>query len=289
MFTLFTFGETISIEHIYVQVGETITLKNKGYNTWSATETNLLDIANVEYDGSSTNYYANWIIRGLVVGSMPFYAAKKSGYTRTELKMYVIHVVDVVDISIHTNVSLTVGEQYTYSPIITEMQSKTSLTWTSNNTAVATINGNGTITATGVGKATITCTATNGVSTQSLVTIVPKLVQELTLDKQSHEMNVGENIQLMPTIQPTNASSKQVKWFSSNENIAQVDGEGNVTAFESGYCSIYALADDGSGKFDRCLIHVSGSSYSRADVDGDGIVNLSDAQQVVRIFVGKEK
>ena len=68
-----------------------------------------------------------------------------------------------------------------------------------------------------------------------------------------------------------------------------MDNDGIVTAVGSGFCSVFVKADDGSGKFAKCLIHVSGPTTNRADVNGDGNVNLSDAQQVVRIFVGKEE
>lgn len=280
-------GEIITTEHIYVQVGQTITLKNNGYNSWSATETNLLDIANIEYTGYLTDYYAEWIIRGLVAGCMPFYVAKKSGSTRTELKMYVIHVVDVLDISLPHALSLNTGTKYKYNPIITDEQAATTLTWESSDMTVATIDTDGIVNVVGTGVTTITCTAANGVKAQSIVTASPLLVKSLVLDKQTCEMVVGESIKLSATIYPHNASSSAVQWLSSNENVAQVDDEGNVTAIGYGYCSIYVKADDGSGKFGRCLIHVAGKTL-KGDVNDDGKVNLSDAKMVVDIFVGKE-
>ena len=189
--------------------------------------------------------------------------------------------VDVVNISIAENLSLTSGESYTYSPVITDVEAETTLTWNSDNSGVADVDGNGTVKANGIGIATITCTAENGVKAQSIVTVFPLKVSSVTLNKNSYEMSVGGTYSLTATISPDNTTNKTVKWFSSNENIAQVDDNGKVTAIGSGYCSIYAKADDGSGKFDKCLIHVTGTAGSRSDVNGDGVVTVTDAEVVI--------
>ena len=83
---------------------------------------------------------------------------------------------------------------------------------------------------------------------------------------------------------PANASSKSVKWMTTNENIAQVDDGGNVTAIAPGYCSIFCLADDGSRKFDKCLVHVLGTAVLRGDVNGDSNVDIGDVTAVINII-----
>jgi len=143
---------------------------------------------------------------------MDFVAGKSSD-------TYTFHVVDVVDIDIAPKVDLTYGESYTYKPVITDADATTTLTWKSSNTAVATVNASGAVTAVGPGKANITCTATNGVSAQSLVTVSPQLVESVTLDAHSQEMNVGEDLQLQSTVLPTNATSTAVKWMSTNKTL----------------------------------------------------------------------
>lgn len=178
---------------------------------------------------------------------------------RTIDECWIFHVVGVIDIKIPNNVLLSLGESYTYAPIITDAEATTTLTWTSSNSDVATINYSGVVTTVGIGQTTITCTATNGVSAQSIVTVSPVLAQEASLDKQECELSVDGSMQLTSTISPENVTSTKVKWLSSNENVAQVDDTGNVTAIAPGYCSIYSIADDGSRKYDKCLFHVLGN------------------------------
>lgn len=198
---------------------------------------------------------------------------------------YVFHVVDVKDVSIASKLEIIPGETYTYNPIITDAGAKTTLNWTSSNTGVATVNSSGVVTGVSPGKTNIICTASNGVSSMSLVTVSPKLVEALTLDSHNQEIVAGANVQLQPTILPANTSSKNVKWMSTNENIAQVDDNGVVTAIAPGYCSIFCIADDGSRKYDKCLIHVLGVAASRADVNGDGRVSVTDAFSVIDVIL----
>lgn len=100
-------------------------------------------------------------------------------------------------------------------------------------------------------------------------------------------MNVNDNIVLEPMLLPSNTTNKQVKWMTTNENTAQVDDEGNVIAIAPGYCSVFCIADDGSRKYDKCLIHVTGTTTSRGDVNGDGEVTVTDAEAVIDMILSK--
>ncbi len=228
---------------------------------------------------------------GLSTGKL-YVTGLKSGFTTfwnlyNQGKTYVFHVVDVVEIDIPGNVDITVGENYTYTPIVTDTEAETTLTWASGNSSVVTVNSSGMITAVSPGQTTIICTASNGVKAQSVVTVSPMLLSDIALDKQTHEMNVGDNVQLTTTYSPANATTKAVKWMSGNDNVAQVDNDGNVTAIASGYCSIYAIASDGSGKFDKCLIHVAGTDNVKGDINGDGGVTPQDASMILQ-YVAKK-
>lgn len=269
------YAVTPNISHIYLQVGQTTTFTDTG-NTWDAT--NLMN--NVYFENSGSKF----TITGLVVGTMPFYIAYKSGAYVQRLNIYVIHVVDVQEVAIPGTIAISVGDTYPYLPIIKQKEASITFTWKSSNTSVATINSEGVLTAIGVGNTTITCTASNGVSDQSFVTVSPVYAQKVKLDRHDCEMSIGETVQIESSIIPESTTIKQVKWISSNENVAQVDDTGNVMAVGSGYCSIYAKADDCSGKFDKCLIHVLGTDV-KGDVNEDGTVNGTDIQEVINIIV----
>ena len=260
--------------------------------TWSSNSNNsisdhLITGNSISVKYSSYNNGTTFLVRPVAPGW--------ASLTCTQLNSTVIvHVLDVIP----SDIAMTVGDSYTYSPVATigsYVDQVKKFEWASSDESVAKVDANGHVTAVAPGKAVISATANyndialgTGYTAKSVVTVSTQPAQELKLNVNSQNLSVGETVQLTATISPSNTTNKAVKWLSSNENIAQVDDNGNVTAIGAGYCSIYVKADDGSGKFDKCLIHVNGPATARGDINGDGAVNLSDAKMVVDIFVGNE-
>ncbi len=54
----------------------------------------------------------------------------------------------------------------------------------------------------------------------------------------------GESRQLTASVVPSTAENKNVKWLSSDANIAAVDDKGNVTAVSNGTCTVTAVTED---------------------------------------------
>lgn len=182
------------------------------------------------------------------------YGDYSQGYTTV---IYLISVVDVTSISLNEEtLSIPLGETHTFSPTINHPNATTTLTWSSSNTSVATIDANGVLTTTGLGTTTITCIAHNGVSAQCVVTVNPVLVSGITLNETEAELTVGEKLQLEATVMPENVTDKSVTWSSTNEAVAVVSESGLVTAVGSGTCQVKATANDGSDKTASCLVTV---------------------------------
>ena len=169
---------------------------------------------------------------------------------------YNITVVNITDIILPSTVDIPVGESYRFSPVLVPNNATTNYTWTSLNPDVATISSDGTVTAQSIGEAVITCMAHNGVTTRSTIRVNPVLVNNIEMNETSAEMVVGDNLQLVATVLPFNATNKTVTWSSTNESVAVVDESGIVTAVGSGTCQIKATATDGSGKTASCLVTV---------------------------------
>ncbi len=88
---------------------------------------------------------------------------------------YNITVVDVNSINIPNEQTLTVGDTYTFSPVIIPTTATPTLSWTSTNPSVASIDNNGKVEALSEGTTTITCMANNGVSASCVVTVKPQM------------------------------------------------------------------------------------------------------------------
>ena len=75
--------------------------------------------------------------------------------------------------------ALTVGQTETLTATITPSDAKdATYTWSSDNTAIATVDANGLVTAVAVGKATISATANNGSGVKGVCVVTVSLPQE---------------------------------------------------------------------------------------------------------------
>ena len=101
-----------------------------------------------------------------------------------------------------------------------------SVSWSSNNEAVATVSEDGTITAKSAGTAVITATSTNGKTAGCTVTVSKKEIPivDVALNRTSATITEGDILNLTATVLPENTTeSKNIGWSSSNNDIATVE------------------------------------------------------------------
>jgi uncharacterized protein YjdB len=158
-------------------------------------------------------------------------------------------VVAVSSVSLDkTSVSLNVGESVTLAATVKpDNATNKTVSWSSSNASVASVDASGKVSAVAEGTATITAKAGDKTATCS-VTVTKKVVavESVTLDKSSLELNEGETATLTATVKPDNASDKTVTWSSSKTSVATVDANGKVTAVAEGTATITAKAGNKS-------------------------------------------
>ena len=171
-----------------------------------------------------------------------------------------------------TSITLNEGESdiLVVTAISPENATDKTVTWTSSNESVATVNSEGKVTAVSKGSATIRATANDGSGKYAScsITVNRIYVSSIVIDKQSLNLLEGEYYTLSLTITPNNAIDKTVTWSSSDETVATVDNIGKVTAISKGTATISATANDGSGKYASCSVIVFMS------INGHGFVDL---------------
>ena len=160
-----------------------------------------------------------------------------------------------------TEQTLTEGETLALTASVTpENATNKTLTWTSSNESVATVDANGLVTAVKEGTATITVKATDGseVSASCVVTVKAPvvLVEGIALNVTEQTLTEGETLALTATVTPENVTNKALAWTSSNESVATVDANGNVTAVKEGTATITVKATEGSNASAQCIITV---------------------------------
>ena len=165
-----------------------------------------------------------------------------------------------------TGAELTVGDTLTLTKTIYPSDATNqAVTWTSSSDAVASVDSNGKITAKTAGSAVITCKSVSDNSVVGIcnVTVKAKVqtpseikVNKITLNKTTASVTKGKTLQLTATVTPGNATKKEVKWSTSNKNVAMVSTSGLVTAKSAGTATITCTAQDGSGVKATCKITV---------------------------------
>lgn len=72
----------------------------------------------------------------------------------------------------------------------------------------------------------------------------PTRVSSVSLDKTNITLLKGEKSKLTATVSPTTAKNKNVKWNSSNEKVATVTNNGEITAIGAGTATITVTTED---------------------------------------------
>ena len=136
--------------------------------------------------------------------------------------------------------------------------------WASDNTDVATVDEDGIVTAVKAGTATITVSVKGQPEIKATCTITVKsstiAVTKLTLSETSAEVSVGKTLTLSCTIEPTDATNKELVWSSFDETIATVDAQGVVTGVKVGTVTITVASKSNPSVTATCTVTVVGET-----------------------------
>ena len=124
------------------------------------------------------------------------------------------------------------------------------VTWSSSNTAVATVDEWGMVTAVGTGNAVITARAGNASATCS----VRVVAHTVTLDQSSVSIPIYSTVQLHATITPDDEYAPSVTWSSSHPGVATVTQSGLVKGYMTGTATITARAGQSTA---TCVVTVT--------------------------------
>ncbi|MCL6274138.1 Ig-like domain-containing protein [Muricauda sp. 2012CJ35-5] len=132
---------------------------------------------------------------------------------------------------------------YKESLAVTTDIGSAAVTWTSSNTAVATVNSSGEVTPLSIGTATITATVDEAIATCS-VSVLDGPVNTLTLDNTALELSTNDTASLNLTIDADVDQTSSPVWASDDEAVATVDQTGLITASGSGTATISVTVDN---------------------------------------------
>lgn len=198
--------------------------------TWTS---NKEDVAKVDNNGKVT---------ALKEGEATITAKVGTHETSVKVNVKEIHIDSVVINELDDE--FTRGDEFkfsaTYTPENTTDENKT-VEWSSSNTDVGTIDQEGNFVALKEGTTTITAKIGN-IKAEREVTVIENHVDDFKLLQEEGEvLNIGNTQKLVTVVNPENCTDAYtIKYSSSDEAIATVDENGNVTALKDGKVVITA-------------------------------------------------
>ncbi len=199
------------------------------------------------------------VIRGIGEGKATIKGETEDGSYKIEATVNVIAKDDSEEIPVEgielntNNVTIKEEERYTLkASILPENATNKNVNWVIEDEDVASIE-DGLIIGIKEGTTKITAITEDGEFEAYCTLVVEKkatlddrvAVTGVKTDKTKIELEVGSSTTIVATVQPENATNKNVTWKSNDESIASVSEKGIVTAKKEGKTTVVVITEDG--------------------------------------------
>ena len=230
------------------------------------------DIASVDKDGKVTAKKAGT--------TYVFCSANDGSGKQAKVKVTVSEShIDVTSVSIGSVKSITLepnAGQKLQVTVLPENATDKSVTFTSTDPEVVSVDAEGNIKALKVGSSSIIVQSVDNPSKIDTlnVTVAETVVHVESLNISDETKSVEENaekFQLTATVLPENADNKAVSWSSSDVSVAVVDGDGWVTPVKAGEADITVVTADG-GLEKTCHVTITKTEIESLTMSEEAIV-----------------
>ncbi|MYJ88206.1 MAG: hypothetical protein F4042_00035, partial [Gemmatimonadetes bacterium] len=166
------------------------------------------------------------------------------------------------------------------------VMSDVTVTWSSGDESVATVDDQGLVTAVGNGMAEITAQAGDVMGTAAItVTVFEPVATSILVEPDAHTLEaIDATVQLTATVldQRENAMmDATVTWSSGDESVATVDANGLVTAVGNGTAEITAQAGDAMGSAAITVSQVPANISIEVDAEATTLTEIGQTLQLM--------
>lgn len=272
-----TVGIRLETEQARVRKGGRLTLaavaqpegKTDGRLVWSSS------------DGSVASVDEEGVVSGKSKGEAVITVTAVDGGYTAECRVRVYQPVTELRMD-NRSVTVDTGEdiQLTATILPYDADNK-SIVWSSDNPDVADVNGKGVVTGVKAGQTVIRATSEDeGISDFCVVT-VNQPVTGVSLSKSELSFSkIGDAEQLVASVQPADATNKELNWSSSDESVAIVSN-GRVLCSGYGSAIVYVTTVDG-GYMASCVVKADDGLTGIDGVAADGSVSVDNGRLVLK-------
>lgn len=272
-----TVGIRLETEQARVRKGGRLTLaavaqpegKTDGRLVWSSS------------DGSVASVDEEGVVSGKSKGEAVITVTAVDGGYTAECRVRVYQPVTELRMD-NRSVTVDTGEdiQLTATILPYDADNK-NIVWSSDNPDVADVNGKGVVTGVKAGQTVIRATSEDeGISDFCVVT-VNQPVTGVSLSKSELSFSkIGDAEQLVASVQPADATNKELNWSSSDESVAIVSN-GRVLCSGYGTAIVYVTTVDG-GYMASCVVKADDGLTGIDGVAADGSVSVDNGRLVLK-------
>ncbi len=257
-------GVSLNKSDEILYLGDTLSLVSTVYPVDASVKT-------VTYHSSNKNIAtvnANGLVTPLNLGTVNITAVTSDGSYKATCKVTIKKAPESIKLGA-ASATFNVGQVKTLKYVVypTDATNRTA-TFTSSNTAVATVDSSGKITAISRGTANITATTENGIKAVCKVT-VNQPVTGIEIDPTA-EVYTGEKVTPYVSILPKNANNQGITWKTSDSSIAKVSSSGEITGIKAGTVIITAVSKENTNFTASCEVtvkqHVTSVSLNEKEI-----------------------
>lgn len=207
-------------------------------------------VKDIEWESSNKNIATvdkNGMVTIKKPGKVTIIARSKDDYEKMAIcNIFITVPVSTIALDEKTK-TMNVGDSVRLSYVLLPKDATNqTVTWTSSNTSIVSVDNSGKITAKGAGTAIIVLRSMDGGYTSFCTVTVKQVPSGIKFDKSTLELRTGENYQLKTTLVPKDSTNNSLVWETSDSKVAMVDENGKITAMGKGTAVISARTESGA-------------------------------------------
>ena len=184
-----------------------------------------------------------------IVAAVAYDANNTKFYSATEVEEFNFDIKATAAAFTDSFITMYVGETHQLTPAITPSYAHVkNITWVSSDNSIATVDQNGLVTAIAcpgekLGQPTDAALITaniDGIAATCRVIVKDRKPTSITVNKSAMTMSVGDIRTLTATVKPNSLTTEEVIWTSSDNKIASISWDGEITAIKAGTVTITA-------------------------------------------------
>lgn len=244
----------------------------------TATTTPSPTSSRISWTSSDPNVAAvgeNGVVTGVSAGTAVITAKTDNGYSDT--CTVTVNVPCTSLAFAEPSVTVEKGATYQLRLIADPADTTESISYSSSSSSRVSVSSSGLLTAKSTGTVTVTASASGGAKAYCNVTVVDA-VSSVTLGETNKSVLVGDTFKLQAKVSPAGALNDNLTFSSDDDEIAEIDNQGNVLARAPGITILRVTAPNGVSA--ACLLQVRTVS-NLADEAGTPYFEIYTPQDLV--------